>query len=206
MQVNQDVRQKHPRLVVMETPRPYRQRSLGDGTILREFREDVMSEDLVWHQDRLDRRVTVLEGQDWRLQLQDGLPFTLIEGNTYSIPAKSWHRIIRGRGRLMLKIQERKDNMAIRLTETKLRQIIREEAQRLLEYEQILFRKNGKTYLGNDEGEDEYFDSDPESHGLYRDGDSVPYEGGGRSGGYGGGYGGGGYSRYGRSSYGRRRY
>jgi hypothetical protein len=96
------------------------------------------------------------------------------------------------------------------LTESKLRQIIREEAQRLLEYEQILFRKNGKTYLGNDEGDDEYFDSDPESHGLYRDGDSVPYEGGGRSGGYGdddyggGGYGGG-YSRYGRGSYGRRR-
>ena len=95
--------------------------------------------------------------------------------------------------------------MAIRLTETRLRQIVREEAQRLLEYEQILFRKNGKTYLGNDEGEDEYFDSDPESHGLYKDGDSVPYEGGGRSGGYGGGGGYGG-SRYGRSSYGRRRY
>lgn len=100
--------------------------------------------------------------------------------------------------------------MAIRLTEQKLRKIIREEAQRLLEYEQILFRKKGKTYLGNDEGEDEYFDSDPESHGLYKDGDSVPYEGGGRRGGYGSDpYGDAHYaSRYGgyRSSYGRRRY
>jgi len=93
----------------------------------------------------------------------------------------------------------------MRITESQLRRIVREEAQRLLEYEQILFRKNGKTYLGNDEGEDEYFDSDPESHGLYKDGESVPYEGGGRRGGYGGGGGYGG-SRYGRSSYGRRRY
>jgi len=95
--------------------------------------------------------------------------------------------------------------MAIRLTENRLRQIIREEAKRLLEYEEILFRKNGKTYKGNDEGESDYYDDDPESHGLYNDGDSVPYEGGrGSYGGY-GGYSGG-YSRYGRSSYGRRRY
>ena len=92
----------------------------------------------------------------------------------------------------------------MRITESQLRRIVREEAKRLLEYEQILFRKNGKTYLGNDEGEDEYFDSDPESHGLYKDGESVPYEGGRRSG-YGGGYGGGYRSSYGRSSY-RRRY
>lgn len=87
----------------------------------------------------------------------------------------------------------------MRITESQLRKIVREEAKRLLEYEQVLFRKNGKTYLGNDEGEDEYFDSDPESHGLYKDGDAVPYEGGGRSGGY-GGYGG----SYRGSSYGRR--
>jgi len=190
----------------METPRPYRQVTLGDGAVLREFRGDTSPDELIWHQDRTDRLITVVEGREWKLQLQDGLPFPLTEGDSYSIPARSWHRIVRGSGRLVIKIQENLESkMAIRLTENKLRQIIREEAQRLLEYEQILFRKNGKTYLGNDEGEDEYFDSDPESHGLYKDGDSVPYEGGGRSGGYGGGYGGG-YSRYGRSSYGRRRY
>ena len=92
----------------------------------------------------------------------------------------------------------------MRIKESKLRQIIREEAQRLLEYEQILFRKNGKTYLGNDEGEDEYYDSDPEAHGLYRDGDSVPYEGGSRRGAYDRGGPGGSYYR--KSGYGRRRY
>jgi len=192
-------------LVVVETPRPYRQRVVGDST-LREFRSDTRSDDLIWHQDKNDRRVAVIEGNGWKLQLEKGLPIPLVEGNTYNIPAKTWHRIVRGTGRLVIKIQENVEkNMAIRLTETKLRQIIREEAQRLLEYEQILFRKNGKTYLGDDEGNDEYFDSDPESHGLYKDGDSVPYEGGGRRGGYGGGYGGG-YSSYGRSRYGRRRY
>lgn len=182
----------------MSTPRPYSELRRGD-TILREFRGDVDSEDLIWHQDERDRRVTVVEGKDWKLQLQDGLPFQMVEGNTYDIPARTWHRLIRGQGNLRVKILE-KD---MRITESQLRKIVREEAQRLLEYEQILFRKNGKTYLGNDEGEEEYFDSDPESHGLYKDGEAIPYEGGGRSGGYGSGYG---RSSYGRSSYGRRRY
>lgn len=190
----------------MSIPRPYRELRRGD-TILREFSGDVDSGDLVWHQDERDRRVTVVEGKGWKLQLQEGLPFQLIEGNTYGIPARTWHRLIKGRGGLRVNILE--NQMAIRLTETKLRQIIREEAKRLLEYEQILFRRKGKTYLGNDEGEEEYFDSDPESHGLYKDGDTVPYEGGGRGGYKSDPYGDAHYaSHYGgyRSGYGRRRY
>ena len=183
----------------MSTPRPYSELRRGD-TILREFRGDVDAEDLVWHQDKSDRSVTVVRGEGWKLQMQQGLPFQLVEGNTYNIPARTWHRLIRGQGNLRVKILE-KD---MRITESQLRKIVREEAKRLLEYEQILFRKNGKTYLGNDEGEDEYFDSDPESHGLYRDGDSVPYEGGGGRGAYDRGGGGGSYYR--KSSYGRRRY
>lgn len=85
----------------------------------------------------------------------------------------------------------------MKITENRLRQIIREEMQTLLEYEEILLRKNGKTYRVNDEGEEDYVDSDPESHGLYNDGDSKPIE---RGSSYGGGrdsYSGAG--RYGRN-------
>lgn len=184
----------------MHTPRPYVERRSG-SFIIREFKGDVDQGDLIWHQDKSDRTITVEEGKGWKLQMQEGLPFHLVEGYTYSVPAKTWHRLIRGQGSLRVKILE-KD---MRITESHLRKIIREEAQRLLEYEQILFRKKGKTYLGNDEGESEYYDDDPESHGLYNDGDSVPYEGGG----YGrGAYdrGGPGGSYYRKSSYGRRRY
>ena len=95
--------------------------------------------------------------------------------------------------------------MAIKLTESKLRQIIREEAQRLLEYENILFRKNGKTYLGNVEGYEGYFDSDPESHGLYRDGDSISYDGLSGAGGYGSGSEPGGDAHFARTYGGPRR-
>jgi len=117
----------------MHTPRPYTQRRLSNGSVLREFREDTNPEDLVWHQDRLERSVTVIKCKGWHLQLENGLPFPMNEGYTYTIPARSWHRIVRGTGSLVLSIQERKNNMAIRLTENRLRRIIREEAQRLLE-------------------------------------------------------------------------
>ena len=79
--------------------------------------------------------------------------------------------------------------MSIRLTESRLRQIIREEASSLLrnsrlregrqvlrEYEEYLVRRGDETFRGNDEGEEEYYDDDPESHGLYDDGQTAPLE------------------------------
>ena len=109
----------------MHTPRPYRESRRGD-TILREFRGDVDTEDLIWHQDKSDRQVTVVEGRGWSLQMQDGLPFTLVEGNTYDIPARTWHRLIRGQGGLRVKILE----TDMRITESQLRKIVREEILR----------------------------------------------------------------------------
>ena len=111
----------------METPRPYRQRTLRDGTILREFRSDAHPDELVWHQDRERRSVRVVESGGWMLQLEEGLPFPLVVGNTYEIPSRSWHRVIRGPGNLKIEIVEG-DN--VRITESQLRKIVREEILR----------------------------------------------------------------------------
>ena len=108
----------------MKTPRPYSQRALGNGTILREFSSDTHPEELIWHQDREHRTVKVIESGGWKLQLEEGLPFPLIDGNTYEIPSRSWHRVIRGPGNLKIAIQEG-DKM--RITESQLRRLIREE-------------------------------------------------------------------------------
>jgi hypothetical protein len=85
-----------------------------------------------------------------------------------------------------------------------LRRLIREEISKhvLLEYEQALVRRGEETYLIDDDGNEEYYDSDPESHDLYQDGDATPYYGRQGSRGH-GGYGG--YGGYG-GSYRRRRY
>lgn len=86
--------------------KPYREIKLSGDSMLREFKEDVSSEELEWHMDRRDRRVTVIEGTGWRLQLESGLPFPMLPGETYSIPRESWHRVIKGRGNLRVLIRE----------------------------------------------------------------------------------------------------
>lgn len=86
--------------------RPYTQEKLPDGTIQREFNESVDSEELIWHQDKLRRKVKIVEGGDWKLQLERGLPFDMIVGETYEIPAKSWHRVLKGSGPLKVIIYE----------------------------------------------------------------------------------------------------
>lgn len=86
--------------------RPYREIRISESSILREFRCDVPNEELEWHMDRRDRVVTVIKGDDWKLQLESGLPFDLIEGRSYTIPRESWHRVHRGSSDLRIFIDE----------------------------------------------------------------------------------------------------
>lgn len=85
---------------------PFRERSLGGKLFLREFRENVNSEELIWHRDREDRVIKVLESNGWKLQLDDQLPVLLKEGSTYNIPAYVYHRVIKGSGRLLIKVEK----------------------------------------------------------------------------------------------------
>jgi len=66
---------------------------------------DVDPSELVWHMDREDRVVKVLEGASWYLQMDNELPKKLIEGKGYFIPKMSYHRIIRGTSNLILEIK-----------------------------------------------------------------------------------------------------
>jgi len=98
------LRKEHTRLVVMS--RPYRESVIKSGTMIREFSHDVASEELEWHMDHRSRRVTVMEGEGWKLQLESGLPFVMVPGRTYEIPMRSWHRVIKGKGDLKIVIDE----------------------------------------------------------------------------------------------------
>jgi hypothetical protein len=66
----------------------------------------------------------------------------------------------------------------MKITESRLRQLIREEAQRLVTEARTksLVRIDGMTYLVDDDGNEDYYDDSPEDHGLYDDGDSVAYD------------------------------
>lgn len=76
-----------------------------DGDI-RTFYSNVDSDQLVWHRDLEDRKVTVLEGEGWQFQFNGSLPIELVEDRTFMIPRDMYHRVIKGKTRLVLRIEK----------------------------------------------------------------------------------------------------
>ena len=78
----------------------------GKGNVReRIFSENTDEMELKWHWDEQDRIVTPLHKTDWMLQLDNELPFKLIEGNEYFIPVGVYHRVIKGNGDLKIKVK-----------------------------------------------------------------------------------------------------
>ena len=82
---------------------PYSERR-KDNLIVRTFSQDIDEKELVWHRDREDREVTVLEETDWQFQFDNELPQVL--KNTIFIPKNTYHRLIKGTGELNVHITE----------------------------------------------------------------------------------------------------
>lgn len=78
---------------------------LRNGKV-RVFRQDVREEDLIWHRDLKDRRLVVLEGYGWQLQIDNEIPMDLLEGHSYGIDKNEYHRLIKGDGDLVIRIYE----------------------------------------------------------------------------------------------------
>lgn len=84
---------------------PFEQKNI-DGKILRTFSPDVDSDELKWHQDLKDRKVTILESGGWQFQMEDKLPNKLSNAEQLWIPKLVWHRVIKGNGELVVEIEE----------------------------------------------------------------------------------------------------
>jgi quercetin dioxygenase-like cupin family protein len=89
-----------------EETKPYTQQQITDESFLREFSESVDSEELVWHRDRRDRLVKVIDGKGWKFQLDNKLPVEINEGDEFYIPKNTYHRIHKGTSNLKVQIQE----------------------------------------------------------------------------------------------------
>ena len=50
---------------------PFTEKRIGEKLFLREFKENVDSEELVWHQDQEDRIVKVIQSNGWKLQMDN---------------------------------------------------------------------------------------------------------------------------------------
>tara|TARA_R100001510_G_scaffold56047_1_gene60906 strand:- start:1628 stop:1906 length:279 start_codon:yes stop_codon:yes gene_type:complete len=89
---------------------PFREERVGDKLFLREFKKDVDSGELVWHQDKEDRKVKVIESGGWKLQMDNELPILLEEGTIYNIPAYEFHRVIKGSGTLKVLVEKNENH------------------------------------------------------------------------------------------------
>ncbi len=83
---------------------PFSERRVGHNIFLREFRESTNSAELIWHRDREDRVVEVLKGKDWYIQIDNQLPVLLEVGMKYKIPKMEYHRLIKGKDNLLIKL------------------------------------------------------------------------------------------------------
>jgi mannose-6-phosphate isomerase-like protein (cupin superfamily) len=85
----------------------YSQENISKNSFFRTFSEEIDKYELVWHYDINDRDMTVISGSDWMFQYDDTLPFKLNVGDNIFIPKNTYHRIIKGCGDLIIKIEER---------------------------------------------------------------------------------------------------
>ena len=77
-----------------------------DGKILRTFSSEVNEDELKWHFDLKDRKIQIIKGDNWELQMDNELPEKLTPLKEYFIPKGVYHRVIKGQGDLVVLIEE----------------------------------------------------------------------------------------------------
>ena len=84
---------------------PFEQIELNNKKI-RTFSPEVEDDELKWHQDLNDRKVTILESGGWSFQMEDELPTKLQNAKQIFIPKLVWHRVLKGDNKLVVEIEE----------------------------------------------------------------------------------------------------
>jgi hypothetical protein len=90
---------------VEESKLPFKEK-VTNGIKKRVFSEGIDDHELKWHFDERDRKVMVIKSNGWSLQMDNGLPTQLNEGDIITIPKGVYHRVIKGSGDLIVKIKE----------------------------------------------------------------------------------------------------
>lgn len=72
----------------------------------RLFKEDIDARELMWHHDECDRKILVIGGIGWKIQFDDELPIDMNIGTEIEILNHKFHRILKGRDNLIIRIVE----------------------------------------------------------------------------------------------------
>ena len=101
--------EKNPIITIQAMTKPYEeiieQHGTGTKFVIRTFLASVEEDELVWHRDHESRHVHVLEGKEWKLQHDDALPIELNTGEDHYIPKMTYHRLLKGKGKLVVRFK-----------------------------------------------------------------------------------------------------
>ena len=86
--------------------KPYKEKKVDDK-YHRLFTENLQHDDLVWHKDREDRIIKSTQSTDWLIQLDNELPLELQKKDVIFIPKQTYHRVLKGKTNLVIKIEEK---------------------------------------------------------------------------------------------------
>ncbi len=84
----------------------YRDLQLSENVKYRRILNEGVADECTWHRDERDRVIQIVEGIGWKIQFDGQLPVALKQGDTIRVMAQEWHRVLPGRGDLLLVIKE----------------------------------------------------------------------------------------------------
>ena len=90
----------------MVTVLPFKEEKIKDNIFIRTFSTDVDEMDLIWHTDKENRFIKVLEGNGWQFQYDEELPFEMTDGLGFPVMKGQIHRVIKGLGPLKIELHK----------------------------------------------------------------------------------------------------
>ena len=86
---------------------PFSEELVSENVYRRTFAEGVDDDELIWHRDHEQRVITVVESNGWKFQSENELPVVMCSSDVIYIRAESWHRVIKGTGKLIVEVEKR---------------------------------------------------------------------------------------------------
>ena len=90
----------------MVTVLPFEEEQISDNIFIRTFSADIDEMDLIWHTDKENRFIKVLEGNGWQFQYDEELPFEMTDGLGFPVMKGQIHRVIKGLGPLKIELHK----------------------------------------------------------------------------------------------------
>jgi hypothetical protein len=84
---------------------PFKENIIDDYNI-RTFSYNLDETELKWHFDEEDRIVVCEHETDWQIQIDNKLPEKIQKNKKYFIPEGEYHRILKGKGDLIVKVKK----------------------------------------------------------------------------------------------------